>query len=286
MTARRFSVPALPEIAKGKTDHFVIGTMRDLAELAEQHPGQYHAGSAWGGKLDRDQAIRCLREGHVPSVRASDEFLKKVEELAPAPTARHELIDDVIGAVPNVPAFLAGQPLNMRRKIKRESENAPVAVVVDLTSSASVKADDLAKRGAAILALVRVLTSRRPVELYAGTGVGTPDGAMWQFYKIETAPLDLARAAFLLAHPAATRGLQYMLGYKLHNFTGQWPYNAGAMTQHGDKFRKIIARALPHVTDVVAIPSIYGTDHAISDPVRWITEHVATLDARDALEAA
>jgi hypothetical protein len=227
--------------------------------------------------MDYFQACRAVEFGHLPSVAKSEEFLSAIESLIPfAPTARHEIMDDVVGAFPNVPAFIAGQPLSMRRKVKRENEFQPIAVVVDLTSSAAIGAETIERRGSAVLALVRALAARRPVELWAGCGLdayGKHD-AVWQFYKLDTTPLDLARAAFMLAHPVTCRGLMHSFARQNYGYRGGWPYGQGPV--RGDQFQAVLARALPHVADVIAVPSIYMTDAAVADPVAWIAKNLAT----------
>lgn len=284
----KFTLPALPHICSltGAEDHFILGDMTDFLALAKN--SGFYPRDAWKGGLDANGVNHAIEHGHLPSAAQSEKFLAEVESLIPqAPTSRHEIIDDVVGAFPNVPAFIAGQPLSMRRKVKRPNEFQPIAVVVDLTSSAVISAETVAKRGAAILALVRALSARRPVELWIGCGLdaNSQRNALWQFYKMDTAPLDLARTAFMLAHPGACRGAMHQIAYgREYRFEGNWPYGTGPVRE--DKFRAILARAMPHVTDVIACPSIYATDQSVSNPVAWIAAHLATHAGEFEAEAA
>lgn len=274
----KFTLPALPHVCDKlhAKDHFILGGMADFLALAKN--AGYYSRDEWKGGMDATGVNRAIEMGHLPSAEQSEKFLAEIENLIPlAPTARHEIIDDVVGAFPNVPAFIAGQPLSMRRKVKRANEFQPIAVVVDLTSSAVIEADTVAKRGAAILALVRALAARRPVELWIGCGLdaNSQRNALWQFYKMDTTPLDLARTAFMLAHPGACRGAMHQIAFQApYGYMGNWPYGTGPVRE--DKFRAILARALPHVTDVIACPSIYATDQSITDPVAWIAANLAT----------
>lgn len=274
----KFTLPALPQVCNrpGAQDHFILGDMADFLALAKD--AGFYLPHPWKGGMGSHGVNAAIEHGHLPSAEQSEKFLAEVENLIPAaPTARHEIIDDVVGAFPNVPAFIAGQPLSMRRKVKRPNEFQPIAVVVDLTSSAVIKAATVAKRGAAILALVRALASRRPVELWIGCGLDANrmNNALWQFYKMDTAPLDLARTAFMLAHPGACRGAMHQIAFgPAYKFEGNWPYGTGPVRE--DKFRAILAQAMPHVADVIACPSIYMTDQSVSDPVAWIAAHLAT----------
>lgn len=274
----KFTLPALPHICNqpGAQDHFILGDMADFLALAQK--AGFYSHDSWKGGMGSQGVNHAIEHGHLPSAEQSEKFLAEVESLIPqAPTSRHEIIDDVVGAFPNVPAFIAGQPLSMRRKVKRPNEFQPIAVVVDLTSSAAISADTVAKRGAAILALVRALSARRPVELWIGCGLDANHqrNALWQFYKMDTAPLDLARTAFMLAHPGACRGAMHQIAFQApYGYKGNWPYGTGPVRE--EKFRAILAQAMPHVTDVIACPSIYVTDQSITDPVAWIAAHLAT----------
>lgn len=273
MTVKQFTLPGIGRF-EGKKDHFIIGEMSDIAEFAANVRPKWDGKTSWSNRVDHKGAIQRMKTGDIPSVEASDKFLRMVEDILPAPTARHEVIDDVQGGVPNVPAFLAGVPLNMRRKVKRENEAAPIAIIVNMTSSASISGEDMAKRGAAIAALARSLSSRRPVELWAGCGMDAHGrDASWNFWRIETAPLDLARAAFLLAHPAATRYALYNICGHFHNSEGSWPYRS--LMNNAELERPIVRRAFPHIEDLIYVPSAFGSDEVIKDPMAWVQKHVA-----------
>lgn len=271
MAARKFTLPALGRFAKYYQDQYIVGELSDLYDVVSDDKVKIRSGS-WDGGLSKYQALQAIDAGHMESVAPSDKFLADVENILPTPTARNEYLDDVAGAVPNVPAFVAGLPLNMRRKVKRVNEAAPIAVIVNTTLSGGISIEDMQARGSAILALVRALSSRRPVELWSGTGIHADVGALWQLYRIETAPLDLARAAFILSHPCATRGIQYGVGRSPeYGFNGHWPYSSG-QDKHIE--RAAFVRALPHVSEVLYIPSAHVDEASIKDPINWITENV------------
>ena len=159
-------------------------------------------------------------------VSASDAMLSKMEKYA-FESNKRTWRNDIAGGCPDVPAYIAGQPLSMRRRTIVESDSAPLAIIVDLTASEGIPADIMERRGAAILALVRVLSTRRPVELWAGAFLqGGPAGmdACAFFARIDTAPLDLARAAHVLSSQSMPRQIGFALGYALGGFQGRWPY--------------------------------------------------------------
>lgn len=284
MAVKQFTLPSLAPYA-GSKDHFIVGEMTELPEFAGKVNPKWNGKTSWSKYVDHAGAVHRAKNGDIPSVEASDKFLRLVEDMLPAPTARHEVIDDVVGAVPNVPAFLAGTPLTMRRKVRRENEAAPIAIIVNMTTSAAIDSNDMAKRGAAIAALARALSSRRPVELWAGCGMDSnvPSdgkvGGSWSFWRIETAPLDLARTAFLLAHPAATRYMLYNICGHYHKSGGGWPHRG--MYMRPELERATVRRAFPHIEDMIYVPSAGVGDETISDPMAWVKKNVAAHIGND-----
>lgn len=287
----KLTLDTIPEVRAAhptsKLDHFTLQTMSEFASVCRDAETQnaYRMPNPWSGGISHTEACRMIEAGDLAAVAASDALLTTMEEKLSIPTARKRWQDCVAGAYPNVPAYIAGQPLSMRRRARDDSAYAPLAIIVDLTSSASIHVSDLRKRGAAILALVRALAARRPIELWAGCSIDADNlrNAFHWYVRIETAPLDLARAAYMLTHPAVCRGLIYGLGYKFHEYQGDWPYNRGqTFRAHADK---IISRAFPHVTGTLFIPPVFSGDPAINNPVAWIEQHLKTFDPQ-ALDAA
>lgn len=240
---------------------------------------------SWNGNTSGDQCARYCRDGDLSRVASSDALLTRFERFA-FETERQHWVDDVCGGFPNVPAFLSGHPLAMRRRIADKDGAAPLAVIVDLTTSAGISAEAIERRGAAILALVRLLTMRRPVELWAGaiTGAGANDRDLCGvFAKIETAPLDLATAAFAMTHPGFSRRLCYAIADKEAGFVGAWPYRNHAVSR--EHMRAICAQAFTHSADTLAIPPAHIGDMIDKDPEGWIEARLAEL-APAQLEAA
>lgn len=203
---QRHDLPCLIPGREGRKDTILqFDSIGELADFQQARPaaGSYFGGSFAGG-ISRQQATVMLRTGDLSMVPESDKHLAKLEAIAGFEARQFRTFDDVAGGVPNVPAVLANQPLFMRQRRRIESQQAPLTVYVDLVSSAGIKAEDMAKRGAAVLALVRILASKRPVNLWAGCTSGlNRDGSTdlsGIVYPIDTAPLDLARAAHILTN--------------------------------------------------------------------------------------
>jgi hypothetical protein len=154
-------------------------------------------------------AGKC-RSGDRARVAPSDKFMSQFEDLLGYVGTKFETQNTITGGAPNVGAFLAGNPMNMRSRRRIESEQAPLNIVVDVVSSGGIDASVLEKRGAAILALVRILSAKRPVSLYIGAA-GLPErddnklSSRAVAFKVDSAPLDLARAAHVICHPGVAR---------------------------------------------------------------------------------
>lgn len=167
-----------------------------------------HCRDAWAGG-SKSQAHKMCEQGDLTLVERSDALLAAIEDSIDVEGLRPVLARSVAGGVPSVPAYLAGHPLNMLTRRKVQSERGEIVVMAGIFLSASISHENYQRRGAALLALVRVLSQVRPIRLFAyvhHTESGTsrrPDYFMG--YPIDAAPLDLARAAWALTDPMSYR---------------------------------------------------------------------------------
>jgi hypothetical protein len=276
---RRIDIPSTAK--RGYTDRAVIfDTMSELAARIDAGAISSRSwGDSWLGGLTKADAAHFSREGEMARVSASDAFLAKLEDKFEFTSHRFQTVDAIAGGVPNVAAYLANAPLAMRRRHRVADDLAPLTIVVDTTSSGGVGADKLEKRGAAILALVRLLSARRPVTLYAGNAMGNSradkDGFNAVLTRIETAPLDLARAAFLLGHPGAARGIGY--GVVVNEFGGSdghipWPYDNHELARKSAP--EFYGRVFPN-SEILCLPPVFVKDPAIDTPEIWLADMLA-----------
>jgi len=289
---RIFTLPAPAIVAAHtkkqnlKTHYVMADSMSALADMAQARGQQRGSKSDWSGSLDLNESAQMARAGDMARVAKSDALLTRFERFSFSRDSK-AWRRDVAGNVPNIPALLAGAPATMRRRVKLHADAAPIAILVDLTTSGNIEPAAIERRGAAILALTRVLASRRPVELWAGAIVGADadQNGVALFTRIDTAPLDLAHAAFAMVSPAFTRQMLYSLAHGAYGFGGSWPYG-----NSGDASRLFLADimrpALLHVADVLAIPAAHSDDNISKNPERWIESTLAALDGADARRAA
>lgn len=268
---------ALPEVKQGAKDHFALydmGGFADAAMLLKDTSG------SWYGKGTLHQAARMIRDGDLSAVPDCDKIMQELDGNVFV-SRQYRVVNDVCGATPDVPAYIAGLPTAMRRRVRQSNVTAPLAVFVDLTTSGGIEASVVRKRGVAILALVRLLSNFRPVEAWAMVGLGCPGHADFVAVRLDTAPLDLARAAHVLTSTMVARGIGYSLAHELSTGGGAWPYGEyepKAQRVHG---AAIFKRVVHPGSDVLFVPPLYLTDQSVTAPVQWIKENLAKYGGID-----
>jgi len=279
---------------KGR-DVFLTGDLPSFAYRADSVPANHHnrteckSSNDWTGRQSYEDAIKFTRSGDLKRVAPSDAWLTKFEDLAPMRGA-FESVRDVIGGSTNVPAFLSGHPLNMRRRTRVVTESAPLAVCVDLVSSAGIKSATLEKRGALILALVRALSAVRPVTLWVG-GSSYPydqqagrNDTYHVWMTLDTAPLDLARAAHALCSPAFSRGLIYATiahennPSKPDSWGLSWPYRDHMWSRAN--MRPVLSRVIGS-DDMLCIAAPHVEDRLVNEPEAWFADMLKTYGGVD-----
>jgi hypothetical protein len=138
---------------------------------------------------------------------------------------------------------------------------------MDLTSSGGITAETVTKRGIVLLALVRMLVEHRTVELWVGTSKGRSGHSGTVAWRIDTAPLDLARSAYHIGAAAMARGFGYGVDNAVHKTGGSWPF--GNYDAHCKTAKARLQEAM-EVGDFLFIPPIYLTDPMTQDPVNWL----------------
>jgi len=269
--------------------HYVFDGMTALADFCRDHMSQRrrrqstYSNGTTGVQNDFDTFTRKLVEGDERMGNASDALLAKFEDLVPFSTA-WQTRNDVVGGLPNVPAFLAGHPMSMRRRVRVAKEQAPLGILVDMTTSAGVSQDFMVKRGTLVIALVRMLALRRPITLHVTSGLAAgspsnPDGQRSACYvttRIETTPLDLSRAAYMLGSSDWRYwafGLAENVGFNAGESTGHWTYrDHNAMRSHS---RVIFDGIVPGADEVFFISSAHLTDRDLQDPEKWLRAMLA-----------
>jgi hypothetical protein len=151
-----------------------------------------------------------------------------------------------------------------------------LSIFVELVASAGINAETCLKRGAAMLALVRMLANLRPVKLWCVIAIGQRNSRSSLCVRLDTVPLDLARAAHVLTHPSVFRAL----GYKsLENefyglaWNGDWAF--GDHPLHVRTAAESYKRVLNPGADVLFIPPVHVNDRYLTAPAEWMRSMLA-----------
>jgi hypothetical protein len=280
-------LPQIEALAKsaGDQDIFLIGDVTQYANYAQptidRNGTRFHRADSWVNHQDGQDSLRYMRGGDQRMVPASDAFLSQFEEINP-PGPKFLVQDSVAGGCVNVGAFLAGSPMHMRLRTRNNIPTSPLCIVADMTSSCGIDATQLIKRGTAILALVRNLSSIRPVELYVSGnacsgyrgGQGGARTAGHVLVRIDAAPLDLSRACHMLTAPSVPRIINHEVFWNLHtdlnNARGAWCYNDE--TTFRKHAKDVYHRVLSHAETMIFLAPPHMNDEAITDPVRWVKD--------------
>lgn len=279
----------------------VFETQREYADHVEKmNPERINRfcsfPDGWTGCNSRARLLQWLSEGRAELVARSDEFLSEFDTLQFV-TARSAIVPSVSGGAPNVGAFLAGSPVAMRMRVKTVSDVAPLRIVADSAASGDVSKEALEKRGAAILAIVRMLSAVRPVELYLGTSNYFADGrrmtrddAVYELVRIDTAPLDLIRAAYLLTDVSATRVALYATGAELSGCRDEssggvaWSYGSPKLSR--ERGAAAIDQMFADGGETVYLAPPFSNDPHINNPTQFIRDMLSLYGGKPAERAA
>lgn len=265
----------------------------DLGALADHLTSDCRTAKNWTRDTDEKwigasaaMTLRRARAGDPARVKLADDMLTKLENAVGFEARRWRAVDAVAGGVPNVPAYLAGAPLAMRRRARVMDAAAPLTIAIDLGVSQSVNERTIARRGAAALALARIAAASRPVSLWVYFAARSDTGTDAMFaVKLDTAPLDVSRAAWLLCAPEALR----RAGFAVLECLGAWE-SAGCVRwlDTFDTHKHVaadLAAAVTGADDFLNVPGLmtdgdidFGTDDAAA---AWVRTQLETRGAID-----
>ena len=259
-------------------DFMRLVDMPGLCELARS----YGAGRAEGREARArrhgngfDELADRLEKGDDQAADEIEKTLSKIEShmlMTTGTTVR----DDVMGAVPNVPAFLTGSPMNMRTRRSAKTGRGPISLFLETTTSSGFSGRERITRIAAMVALARALAVHRPLNLWFNVTWGGPGRLTQTSIQIETNPLDLSRLAALCSNMETVNMLGSANSHKACEQhirdTGQgwgsWAYGIPPIER---KFAgEILARVISPGSEVAYLPAgLLGSDE-LSKPEVWV----------------
>lgn len=249
------NLECIPEIKAERPhahDNIILADASGLAERCDL--GSYRTG---------------LLQGDLSLVALSDQYLEKLEDSLITSRTWHN-VSSCVGALPIIPAYIAGQSNNMRLRTRQKKPAGPLSIFMECTGSAGSMGAGAVQRGSAMLALVRKLNEYRPVELWLCVTYGHHNQMNGLLTKIETTPLDLGRAAHMLCRFNETAGQGWNILRRVVGDPGSWSYGEPRLerTWCGE----IFARFLHPGSDVLYIPAAYLADKLLSNPTAWLQD--------------
>lgn len=233
----------------------------DLCEA--NHEGGYWTAETWSEFNER------IHDGYTGAVPDAEKLLAEIDANIDTTGLIDHWQDSVVGAFPNVPAFLAGSPECMRSftgNSRNTGKKSPIKVVYSPIVSASTDAETIKKRGIVVLALVMALSRVRPVELEVVTCLGNMDSRI----RLKSAPLMLSETAYVLTNPTWFRSLAYTFAHASAAWDGGWGAWSGGGSQ-SDEGVAHMRKCLGLQDDDLFISPLHCNDNELMDnPVKYI----------------
>lgn len=254
-------IPSIPEIRAIPAHE----NARDYIQLMDW-PGFTKAAKGIGAV----NFVRALERGDEIIGHAIDDRASSIEANVLLTTGTITR-DSVSGSCPNVPAYIMGNPYNMRDKRRDKTGRGPLALFIEMTGSRGLKGDDMIERGAALYALVRSISILRPLELWITTTFGGHYNLMTQTaIRIETNPLDFARAAVIMTQYNDMVKTGYALNRQMKAESYGWAYATPELERKWAG--EILGRIISPGSQIAYLPAGLLGDDDFTNPEDWIRE--------------
>lgn len=259
----------MPTITRRGKNHYMLMDAGEISDLAVvHHKWMTHQMGIHVG-LSMEAFRHGASHGDESIVARSEQVMSDLEDQLPHSPGWSNVYD-VVGSLPVIPALLAGHPQHMRRRERVAKATAPLTIFMDLTSSMGIHRRDILKRGIVMLALVRCLVMVRPVELWVGASLGGGPGGQsgTVAWRIDTAPMDLARSGFHIADVNMSRLFGYAMCESMID-----AHLPGSFADTNERMAEL--REIAGWHDVLMVPRIHLHDPLVTDPVGWIKRVLA-----------
>jgi hypothetical protein len=245
---------------------------------------EQHGSDPWVNNISAHGAINFSKTGKDNCVVAAEKLISSFDMQIL--TDGWEDTPSVAGCYPCVPDALMGEPECMREPVAVESTHSPLTIVVDLICSATFSAEQMAKRGSAIMAFVMAMSAMRPVTLKlcsTNCGPSQSDGNAYSIVSVDiaTSPLDLATTAYMISDVSFVRHLFYAyqqehLGSKL-----KWP-SINGYSCTSEAFAEGVKKYLDIDGDWVYIPPAWAGNYdndLLNNPAVWVKRMLEKIPA-------
>lgn len=230
-------------------------------DIASHREDQFNHGDGFRCQ----EGIQVLTHGDNTNVQAAESLLEELSIQVDVPTQTWR--NDLVGAFPNVPAYVSGDPECMWYRAADLSDRTPVRIYVGIASTWYITEEQLRARGIALAAFAIALSNQRPVYVTPfvnGHDYNNQHKAIIS-WDLVTSPLVLSELLGCVSNPSVTRHIHIPAVLHLnHNINRSVP------------FANITQADLPNFTEQdIYLPPIVGTDPLLNNPVKWIKDTLA-----------
>lgn len=232
-------------------------------------------GQDWYGGIGYDEIKRRASVGDNAMVAKAEKYITRLESSLDLPMATaYRTVPSVFGARLQYGEYIAGTPTCFRRKVKTQSDTAPIRIYVGQKISAGLDFDVMAERGAIITAFLAIVSRYRPVDLYTLQEFSLTAGEGYHYMTIhlESRPINLSQVGFVIGHPGFFRYLGHCFEEKNGVYGGPWPKDyrvPGYAVRRGER--------LGLTSSDLVIPAAHGSDSIVNDPEKWVKTQLQEL---------
>jgi hypothetical protein len=255
----------------------------DMSEFIAAMPATAEHGSGdasdWNGQESFNDAKINAIHGRSEGMNEAEKMIDSIN-AENVTSCQQSFVANVAGALPIVPAAIAGSPFSMLQKVDSVQLSAPIRVFASCATSAGISAADMSKRGAAIIALILKLQEVKPVQLFIiGELEGSQEngGSAIPCVRIETTPLDTTAASYALTSAAFLRQLCFEFTDS-EGFNGSWAYRESPQDK---EFQDKIKAELFCTENDLYIRGGYASDKSIQEPAAWVQDRLNELIERE-----
>lgn len=231
------------------------------------------SGDSW------ERSTHCLVNGTKEYVTDAQKIIDKMADESIFSMQQPVLETSMVGFLPNIGNYMAGQPNDMFNIVHSEEENVttPLNIYVDTIVSGGLSHKEIMARGIAVLSFALAMSNIRPVEVYA-CSICHPSGGMTggTICRIPSKPFDMERAAFMLCDPSYARRLSFVgIGDQ-----GNGSHQSISWAWHGTPTDASYENKMRQLMDMqpqdVYIPGGWLLDKLmLTNPVQWVKNMIA-----------
>lgn len=233
--------------------------------------------------------INNLRTGTLDYISQAEKIIDKMNDQQLFSVGQVMLLPSVVGFMPNVPAAICGHPESMfaRQRTNLDGLNTPISIYIEPGISGGLTDTQVINRGIAVLAFVLAMNILRPIEVYMTETNGATVGGSGLYgfncvgaaVKIDTKPLDLARACWCFTNQAYVAPLGFIASTTIYKEWKGDTVNHSAWSWCGRPQQAEYQQGLRDLYNMqsqdVFIPGGHLSDTLmLNNPVLWVQQMI------------